>query len=81
MSSNYTEIKNHKNLRKNIKRIINSRKAEFVNVFVKPDQKIVPKLQFGKPIEDLSPLLNRKEFSENMLIDKFFNKKKIIEIN
>ena len=33
-----------------------SNKPEFIEVLLKPDQKIVPKLQFGNPIEDLSPL-------------------------
>ena len=28
----------------------------------KENQKIIPKLQFGNPIEDMSPLLNREEF-------------------
>ena len=78
---NYTEIKNHNNLRAKIKKILKSNKAEFVNIFVKTDQKIIPKLQFGKPIEDLSPLLNRKEFSENMIVDMISNNKKMIEIN
>jgi acetolactate synthase I/II/III large subunit len=63
---NYNELKNHNNLRSKLKKIINSNKPEFINVLVNPNQKIIPKLQFGKPIEDLSPLLNRKEFSKNM---------------
>ena len=78
---NYSEIKNHKNLRSNLRKIVNSNKPEFVNVLVKPNQKIIPKLQFGKPIEDLSPLLNRKEFSKNMLINEVIGNSKIIEIN
>jgi len=78
---NYTEIKNHKNLTSKLKKIINSKRGEFVNVIIKPNQKIIPKLQFGNPIEDLSPLLNRKEFSNNMIIDKLEKKKKVIEIN
>ena len=78
---NYTEIKNHKNMRKKIKKIIKSKKAEFVNVFVNPNQKIIPKLQFGKPIEDLSPPLSRKEFAQNMIIEKVLGNKKTIEIN
>ena len=32
------------------------------------NQKIIPKLQFGKPIEDLSPLLPRSEFKKNMIV-------------
>ena len=78
---NYTEIRNHKDIRKKIKNILKTNRAEFVNVFVKPDQKIIPKLQFGNPIEDLSPLLNRKEFSENMIVEKYFSNKKLIDIN
>jgi acetolactate synthase I/II/III large subunit len=78
---NYTEIKNHNNLRSKIKKILKSNKAEFVNIFVKTDQKIIPKLQFGKPIEDLSPLLDRKEFTKNMIVNTVLSNKKIIEIN
>ena len=49
-------------------KILNSRKPEFVNVIIDPNQKIIPKLQFGNPIEDLSPLLPRSEFKKNMII-------------
>ena len=66
---NYNELKNHNNLRSKLKKIINSNKPEFINVLANPNQKIIPKLQFGKSIEDLSPLLNRKEFSKNMSFD------------
>ena len=31
-------------------------------------QKIIPKLQYGNPIEDLSPLLPRSEFNKNMIV-------------
>ena len=46
---------------------------------LKPDQKIIPKLQFGNPIEDLSPLLPRKEFNSNMLVKSVQRSKKIFE--
>ena len=49
-------------------KILNSKKPEFVNVIIDPNQKIIPKLQFGRPIEDLSPLLPRLEFKKNMII-------------
>ncbi len=78
---NYNEIKNHKNLRSKLKKIINSKQPEFINVLINPNQKIIPKLQFGKPIEDLSPPLNRKEFSKNMFIDEISPNSKMIEIN
>ena len=78
---NYTAISNHKNLRKILSKPIKSNKAEFIEVFLKPDQRIIPKLQFGKPIEDLSPLLPRKEFEANMLVETVSSNKKIVEAN
>jgi acetolactate synthase-1/2/3 large subunit len=65
---NYSEIKNNKEINKVLNKILNSKKPEFVNVIIDPNQKIIPKLQFGKPIEDLSPLLRRSEFKKNMII-------------
>jgi acetolactate synthase-1/2/3 large subunit len=65
---NYSEIKNNKEINKVLNKILNSKKPEFVNVIIDPNQKIIPKLQFGNPIEDLSPLLSRSEFKKNMII-------------
>jgi acetolactate synthase-1/2/3 large subunit len=65
---NYSEIKNNKEINKVLNKILNSKKPEFVNVIIDPNQKIIPKLQFGNPIEDLSPLLPRSEFKKNMII-------------
>jgi hypothetical protein len=45
-----------------------SKRPEFINVIINSNQKIIPKLQFGKPIEDLSPLLSRSEFQKNMIV-------------
>ena len=42
-----TLISNHKNSIRNLKKPIMSNKPEFIEVLLKPDQKIVPKLQFG----------------------------------
>ena len=65
---NYSEIKTNNEIKKILKKTLNSNKAEIINIFIKPDQKITPKLSFGDPIEDLSPRLNRKEFLKNMII-------------
>jgi acetolactate synthase-1/2/3 large subunit len=65
---NYSEIRNNKQIDKVLNKILNSKKPEFVNIIIDPNQKIIPKLQFGKPIEDLSPLLSRSEFKKNMII-------------
>ena len=78
---NYTLISNHKNLTKNLRKPIKSKKPEFIEVLLKPDQKIIPKLQFGNPIEDLSPLLSRREFNKNMYIRVIKKNKKILEAN
>ena len=65
---NYTLIQNNYNLKQSLAKPIKSNKIEFIEVLLKPDQKIIPKLQFGRPIEDLSPLLPREEFKRNMYI-------------
>ena len=47
---------------------------------IRNNQKIIPKLSFGDPIEDLSPKVSRKEFKSNMIIDEV-EKSNIIESN
>ncbi len=64
----YIQIKDHKNLKNILKKIISSKSAIFVDVLIKPDQKIIPKLEFGRPIEDLSPKLSDKEFEKEMVV-------------
>ena len=79
---NYSEIKNNYQIDKMLNKILNSKKPEFVNVIINPNQKIIPKLQFGKPIEDLNPLLSRSELKKNMIIPILKkNKSNIIEAN
>jgi acetolactate synthase-1/2/3 large subunit len=65
---NYSEIRNNKEIDKMLNKVLKSKKPEFINVIIDPNQKIIPKLQFGNPIEDLSPLLSRSEFKKNMII-------------
>ena len=78
---NYSEIKNNSDIDKVLKKTIRSKKAEFINIFTKPDQKIIPKLTFGSPLEDLSPLLPRKEFLENMIVKTVGKNQKLTESN
>ena len=77
---NYNLIKNHNEL-KSLDKIISSKKPEIIEIKLNNNQKIIPKLQFGNPIEDLTPLLPRKEFNQNMDIGSFKIKKKFIETN
>jgi len=79
---NYSEIKNNKDISRALDKILNSKKPEFVNVIINQNQKIIPKLQFGKPIEDISPLLPRSEFKKNMIIPSLTDSlKKFTESN
>ena len=77
----YSEIKNNSNIDKVLSKAIKSKNAEFINVFVDPNQKIIPKLTFGSPLEDLSPLLSRQEFNENMIIKSVNKVNKLTESN
>jgi acetolactate synthase-1/2/3 large subunit len=80
----YIQIKNHKNLKSILKKVISSKSGIFVDVLIKPDQKIVPKLEFGRPIEDLSPKLSDKDFEEEMVVKtlrKSKQKLSLTEIN
>ena len=77
---NYNLIKNHSDLKK-LNKIISSNKPEIIEIKLRSNQKIIPKLQFGNPIEDLSPLLPRSEFYKNMDISLIKRDKKIFEAN
>ena len=78
---NYHRIINHKNLNKILRKVLRSNRAEFLEVMLNPKQKIIQKLQFGTPIEDLSPLLPRSEFYNNMFVPHVDRSKKIFEAN
>ena len=78
---NYSEIKKNSEIDKILKKTLKSSKPEFINIYVKPNQKIIPKLAFGSPLEDLSPHLPQKEFLENMLVKPVNKNKNITESN
>ncbi len=61
------QIKNHKEIKSRLKKVLGSKNAVFCDVQLSPEQKIVPKLEFGRPLEDLSPLLAKREFLKNMV--------------
>ncbi len=61
-------IRNHRQLKSKISQVIRSKKAIVCDVIIPDDASIIPKLEFGKPIEDLSPPLSRKEFKQNMIV-------------
>ena len=59
-------IDRHKGMNQKLRRVLNFKGPILCDVRVKSGEKIIPKLEFGRPIEDLSPLLPRDEFAENM---------------
>ena len=64
-----------------ISKALNSKGACIIEVFIHPEQKIVPKLAFGNPIEDLEPQLSREEFNNNMINKVITSDRKLIESN
>lgn len=61
-------INNHQELRKKIKEVLASKEAVLCDVLLDEGQKLIPKLEFGKSIEDLMPYLPREEFKKNMIV-------------
>jgi len=79
-------IHNHKEMLSKIKEVLAYKGPIVIDVRINPKQQINPKLEFGRPIEDISPLLSRKEFNENMIIKSLdepeqVKKTKVSEIN
>src|SRR3989344_470593 len=68
-------IRSHTHLSKKIKEVLSHRGPVLCDVYLNDDQKIIPKLSFGSPIEDLFPLLPRDEFRRNMIIPPIKTKK------
>ena len=72
------QINNHSEMKSKIKEIKEFDGPVVCSVEIAAGEKMIPKLEFGKPIEDSSPQLNDKEFEENMIIKslrKKMNKK------
>lgn len=62
-------IRNHQQLRKKIRKVLKIKGPVLCEVKINPNQRLIPKLEFGNPLEDLSPYLPRKEFQANMIIE------------
>ena len=60
------EIKNHKELDKKLDHVLKSKKPILCDVKINKNQKVLPKLEFGRPIHDLSPRLSEKEIKHNL---------------
>jgi acetolactate synthase-1/2/3 large subunit len=76
----YYKINSNNEIKKILKKVFSTNKPEIIEVFLDPNQKIIPKLEFGRPIEDLSPLLPRKELAKIMMHEVSKDFKKIIQV-
>ena len=71
----YFKINSNQKSKEIIKKVLNNDEPCLCEVFIDPNQTISPKLEFGRPIEDLSPLLNREIFNKFMPPSKIKLKK------
>ena len=61
------EINNHKEMDKKLIQILKSKSPVLCDVKVNEKQKVIPKLEFGRAIHDLSPRLSEKEINLNII--------------
>lgn len=66
-------IQNHEELQQQVREALRTEGPIFCNVELLPNQMMEPKVIVGRPIEDASPLLDRKEFFENMIVKPLEN--------
>jgi acetolactate synthase-1/2/3 large subunit len=63
------EINNHNDLDEKLDYVLKSKKPILCEVKVSENQKVIPKLEFGRAIHDLSPRLKKEELESNMIIE------------
>ncbi len=61
-------LKSSSRIRRTIQDVLQYNGPAICDIQIDPHHKLTPKLEFGRPIEDLSPLLPRDEFLQNMII-------------
>ena len=77
----YMCVSQDKKSRNVIKKALVTKGACIIEVFIHPEQKIIPKCAFGSPIEDLDPKIKRSDFKKNMIISAVNSDDKILEAN
>lgn len=60
------KIMSHKEIDKKINYVLKAKKPIVCDVLINSDQKVIPKLEFGRPIHDLSPRLSQSEINSNL---------------
>ena len=64
----YYRIQNFKKLNIALANMRELDGPEIYDIVVSPDARVVPQVKFGRPNEDMDPLLQRKNFFKNMII-------------
>lgn len=60
------EINNHIGMNAKLKEVLKSKIPVLCSIKIKEEQKVIPKIEFGKAIHDMSPRLSEKEMRINM---------------
>lgn len=60
---------NKSNYKDVINLALNEKGSILVNVIIDREQKLTPKLEFGNPLEDMSPYLTDEQIQQNMIVD------------
>ncbi len=58
-----------RNLKNNLKTFLSSKTSGLCEIVLSEKHRVIPQVKFGKPNEDPEPLLPRKEFLDNMIIN------------
>lgn len=61
-------ISKNRDIRKHIQEALESEGPFLCNVDIGTEHRVVPQVKFGRPNEDLDPLLERQEFLKNMIV-------------
>jgi len=62
-------INEHDGMSEKIREVLEAKGPIFCTLELSPDQRIVPMVKAGRPIEDPEPLLDRDLFMENMIVE------------
>ena len=69
------EINNHNEIDEKLDQVLKSKKPILCDVKISENQKVIPKLEFGRAIHDLSPRLEKEE------LEAIWLQNKVLKIN
>ena len=64
----YFLFSNMKTDEKLLNSFLSSKKASLLEVEISPEARVIPQVKFGRPNEDMEPLLPRNIFKDNMIV-------------